>query len=213
MSAFNGRRLPVYLVLDVSGSMTGEPIEAVRQGVKALLSDLRADPQALETAYLAVITFGSEAIQHSPLTELTAFQEPVLSACGTTAFGAALTVLRKSIEDEVKRSSETVKGDWRPLIFLMTDGCPTDLWQGPAAKLREAKVGNLVACAAGPNADVAVLQQITESVVQLNTLQPDQLKAFFKWVSASIKATSQAISGGVGPLNLPAPPAGLTIVP
>ena len=52
-----GRRLPVYLVLDCSGSMSGEPIEAVCQGVKALVADLRTDPQALETAYLSVITF------------------------------------------------------------------------------------------------------------------------------------------------------------
>ena len=51
------RRLPVYLLLDCSGSMMGEPIEAVRQGVKALLSELKGDPQALETAYLSVITF------------------------------------------------------------------------------------------------------------------------------------------------------------
>lgn len=57
------RRLPVYLLLDCSGSMFGEPIEAVRQGLKALLSELRGDPMALETAYLSVITFESIANQ------------------------------------------------------------------------------------------------------------------------------------------------------
>ncbi len=56
MSEFS-RRLPVYLLLDVSGSMQGDPIEAVRHGVRALISELRGDPQALETAYLSVITF------------------------------------------------------------------------------------------------------------------------------------------------------------
>ena len=70
------RRLPVYLLLDCSGSMMGEPIEAVRQGVKALLSELKGDPQALETAYLSVITFDSSARQVIPLTELMQFQEP-----------------------------------------------------------------------------------------------------------------------------------------
>ena len=55
------RRLPVYLVLDVSGSMSGEPIEAVRMGLKQLLSDLQDNPQALETVWLSVITFGSSA--------------------------------------------------------------------------------------------------------------------------------------------------------
>ena len=63
MPAASARRLPIYLLLDCSGSMTGEPIEATRQGVRALLSDLRSDPQALETAYLSVITFASSAQQ------------------------------------------------------------------------------------------------------------------------------------------------------
>ena len=63
------RRLPVYLVLDVSGSMMGEPIEAVRNGMQILASTLRTDPYALETAYLSVITFDGEARQVAPLTE------------------------------------------------------------------------------------------------------------------------------------------------
>src|SRR5271157_971523 len=126
MSEFVGRRLPVYLVLDVSGSMTGEPIEAVRQGVKALLADLRGDPQALETAYLSVITFSNGAQQVCPLTELTTFTEPQLVASGSTALGEALKLLGQCVDREVRRSTPTQKGDWKPLIFLMTDGQPTD---------------------------------------------------------------------------------------
>ena len=75
MSEFS-RRLPVYLLLDVSGSMAGDPIEAVKHGVRALISELRGDPQALETAYLSVITFNSSARQVTPLTELMLFKEP-----------------------------------------------------------------------------------------------------------------------------------------
>ena len=55
------RRLPVYLLLDCSGSMVGEPIEAVKNGVKHLLEELKGSPQALETAYISVITFDSTA--------------------------------------------------------------------------------------------------------------------------------------------------------
>ena len=80
-----GRRLPVYLLLDCSGSMSGDPIEAVRQGVRMLVSDLRGNPQALETAFLSVITFGSSAQQVCPLTELMSFQEPNLEASGSTS--------------------------------------------------------------------------------------------------------------------------------
>src|SRR5690348_14856710 len=113
------RRLPVYLLLDTSGSMAGEPIESVRQGVKELVADLRGDPQALETAYLSVITFGSSAQQVCPLTELLSFQEPTLNAAGSTPLGEALSLLDKCIDNEVRKSTPTQKGDWKPLVFLM----------------------------------------------------------------------------------------------
>lgn len=79
------RRLPVYLLLDISGSMHGEPIEAVRSGLSLLVTELRKNPYALETAYLSVITFGSDAKQIVPLTEFPAFQQPILEAKGLTA--------------------------------------------------------------------------------------------------------------------------------
>ena len=107
--------------------MSGDPIESVRQGVHQLLTDLRTDPQALETAYLSVITFASDAQQVCPLTELMRFHEPPLEASGSTSLGAALRLLEQSIDREVRKSTATQKGDWKPLIFLMTDGHQTIL--------------------------------------------------------------------------------------
>ena len=209
------RRLPVYLLIDTSGSMMGEPIEAVRQGLRALVADLKGDPQALETAYLSVITFSSSAQQVCPLTELMSFQEPNLDASGATAMGEALKVLEQCLDNEVRRASPTQKGDWRPLIFLMTDGQATDNWESAADRIKAKKVGNIIACAAGTGADSSALKRITEIVVELQDLQPDALKAFFKWVSSSIKTTSQEVAQITpgAPMNLPPPPPQITIVP
>jgi uncharacterized protein YegL len=210
------RRLPVYLLLDCSGSMLGEPIEAVRQGVRMLVSDLRGNPQALETAYLSVITFGSSAQQVCPLTELMSFQEPNLEAAGSTSLGSALKLLEHCLDNDVRKSSPTQKGDWKPLVFLMTDGQPTDNWEMAADSIKKRKLGNIIACAAGSGADSQLLKRVTEVVVEIHNLQPDSLKAFFKWVSSSIKTTSQSVAqvtADAAPINLPPPPPQIQIVP
>lgn len=210
----NLRRLPVYLVLDCSGSMSGEPIEAVRQGVRALISDLSGDPQAIETAYISVITFNSSAQQICPLTELLMFKPPVINASGATALGEALKLLKVCIDKEVKKTTGQQKGDWKPLVFIMTDGMPTDRWEPLADDIKLANVGNIIACAAGAGADSSILKRITETVVELNTLQPDSLKAFFKWVTASIKTTSRGVSqSGKVAIELPPPPPQIQIIP
>lgn len=210
------RRLPVYLVLDTSGSMSGEPIEAVKNGVQVLVSTLRQDPYALETACLSVITFDSSAQQLVPLTELGSFQQPNIKATGTTALGDALKLLGQRIDAEVIKSTSDVKGDWKPLVFLMTDGNPTDDWQKGLNDFKKVKAGMVVACAAGPNADVSILKQITEVVVQLDTADSATIKAFFKWVSASVSSGSQKIETGLNEMaglkDLPPPPPEVNLV-
>lgn len=210
------RRLPVYLLLDTSGSMHGEPIEAVKNGVQVLISTLRQDPYALETAYLSIITFDSSARQIIPLTELSAFQMPEIQASGCTALGEALTVLAQKTDSEVTKTTLEQKGDWKPLVFLMTDGEPTDSLQKGLDEFKKRKFGMVVACAAGQGANTNTLKQITEIVVQLDTADSATIKAFFKWVSASVSTGSQKVetSGneitGVG--ELPPPPPEVNIV-
>ena len=211
------RRLPVYLLLDTSGSMYGEPIEAVKNGVQVLVSTLRSDPYALETAYLSIITFNSTAQQLTPLTELANFQQPEIEASGCTSLGAALSLLAQKVDQEVTKTTPEVKGDWKPLVFIMTDGVPTDdITQGLAA-FKNCKFGMVVACAAGKGADQNVLKKITESVVSLDTADSATIKSFFKWVSASISTSSMKVEEGGrdigGTLNvLPPPPPEVNIV-
>ena len=196
------RRLPVYLLLDCSGSMSGEPIEAVKQGIKALLTELKGDPQALETACLSVITFNSTARQISPLTELMLFKEPELTAGGAPALGGALHVLADCIRTEVRTSTATQKGDWKPLVFLLTDGAPTDNLDEGIEALKSA------------NANTNTLRKITNNVLMMNNLTAGDLAAFFAWVSGSIKASSKSIDAKPGEaIQLPPPPQGFVIVP
>ena len=210
------RRLPVYLLLDTSGSMTGEPIEAVKNGVQMMVHSLRQNPQAIETAFVSIITFDSEAKQLIPLTDLASFQTVDLKAAGTTALGAALSLLADKLENEVTKTTLEQKGDWKPIVFIMTDGVPTDDWQAGFQKLKAVKKGLIVGCAAGNNADDKVLKEIADQVVRLSNTYADSIGKFFQWVSASIATTSTKVEETGIDLTkkdqLPPPPSELVIV-
>ncbi|MBO9690263.1 VWA domain-containing protein [Chryseobacterium sp.] len=210
------RRLPVYLLLDTSGSMTGEPIEAVKNGVQMMLHSLRQNPQAIETAYVSIITFDSQANQIIPLTDLASFQMLDLKASGTTSLGAALSLLADKMQSEIIKTTTEQKGDWKPLTFIMTDGIPTDNWQTGYQKLKSVNKGLIVGCAAGQGADDAVLKQITEATVRLDNADSESISKFFQWVTASISTTSTKVeTTGVelaGIDQLPPPPSELVIV-
>ena len=210
------RRLPVYLLLDTSGSMTGEPIEAVKNGVQMMIHSLRQNPQAIETAFVSIITFDSDAKQLIPLTDLASFQTVDLKAAGTTALGAALSLLADKLENEVTKTTLEQKGDWKPIVFIMTDGVPTDDWQAGFQKLKAVKKGLIVGCAAGNNANDKVLKEIADQVVRLSNTDADSIGKFFQWVSASIATTSTKVEETGIDLTkkdqLPPPPSELVIV-
>jgi uncharacterized protein YegL len=190
------RRLPVYLLLDCSGSMAGEPVAAMQMGLRALLGDLRNDPQALETVWLSVIAFASEADQLLPLTEVSAFQPPELHASGSTALGEALELLAARIRAEVRKTAPSQKGDWKPLAFILTDGEPTDDWQRAAEDLRLGGLATVIACGAGPEVNDETLRRLGDKVVRLKDTRPGTLGSFMKWVSASVTTTSQTLGTG-----------------
>lgn len=210
------RRLPVYLLLDTSGSMSGEPIEAVKNGVQIMISSLRQNPQAIETAFLSVITFDSKAQQIIPLTDLASFQMVDIKATGVTALGEALKLVAHKIDTEVQKTTTEQKGDWKPLVFIMTDGIPTDDWQSGLNEFKRTKVAFTVACAAGSGADANILKQITDNVVSLDTADSASIGKFFQWVTASIGVSSTKVEDSgkevTGLNELPPPPSELNIV-
>jgi uncharacterized protein YegL len=201
------RRLPVYLLLDCSGSMAGEPIAAMEMGLKALLTDLRNDPQALETVSLSVITFASAAEQIVQLTPVEAFHPPELQAGGVTALGEAIELLAERIRREVRVTGHNRKGDWKPLVFILTDGEPTDEWTAAMEDFRLRGLATIVACGAGPEVNEDTLKRLGDKIVRLKDAQPGTLGAFMKWVSSSVTATSHVLGANAGATDrLPAPP-------
>lgn len=210
------RKLPVYLLLDTSGSMHGEPIESVRTGVQTLVSTLKQDPHALETAYLSVITFSEKANQVVPLTEISLFTPPAFEARGVTSMGAALELLAERISVEVSKTTMEIKGDWKPIVFLMTDGESTDDLTNGIAAIKAVKIGTFIACAAGSNANTTQLKKITNDVLSLDTTDRVTIQKFFKWVTDSVTTTSKKIdlqkNESSSLSEFPAPPPEVNVV-
>lgn len=209
------RRLPVYLLIDTSGSMKGEPIEAVNAGLQTLVSSLRRDPQALETAHLSIITFDRVAKLVLPLTPVAEMQLPLIETpdSGPTMTGAALELLCQRVDVEVRTQSTDVKRDWKPLLFIMTDGAPNDSqkYNEMVPECKKRKFAAITACAAGMKAKIDALRDLATSIVSLDTCDGATFAQFFTWVSASISSGAQSV-GVSSQLVLPPPPDAISIV-
>lgn len=190
------RRLPIYFLVDVSESMVGDPIRQVQDGMRMIIQELRTDPYALETAFVSVIAFAGKAKTISPLTELYKFYPPTFPIGGGTSLGSALNFLMDSMDKELVKTTLEQKGDWKPIIFLFTDGTPTDNTSAAFARWNQKyrRSANIVAISIGDNADTQLLGQISDNVLRLNKTDELSFKSFFKWVTASIKATSVSVT-------------------
>ena len=190
------RRLPIYFLVDVSESMVGTPIEQVQEGMRTIIQNLRVDPYALETVFVSIIAFAGKAKQLSPLTELYKFYPPTFPIGGGTSLGVALDALMTDLDTSIQKTTMEQKGDWKPIIFLFTDGNPTADYQAAFHRWNEKyrKHCSLIAISLGDNLNVSILAQITKDVLLLKDTDQESLSKFFKWVTASIQTTSMSVN-------------------
>lgn len=209
------RRLITYLLLDTSGSMRGEAIEAVNSGLRALLASLRSNPYALDSVHLSITTFDSRIQEVMPLTAVADVMLPEI-ACpesGATFLGAGLEHICERVRQDVRKSSDSEKGDWKPMLVILTDGKPTDTlaYSEVIEKVKACDFASIVACAAGPKADPATLKRLTVNVVSLDTMDAASFAKFFEWVSVTFAKDSQSRGAGAQ-IELPPPPSELNVV-
>ena len=195
--------------------MRGEPIESVKVGLEAMVSSLRQDPFALESVCISIITFDREVRQILPLTPLDELQLPEITTpeSGPTHTGQALKLLCERVDAEVLRSTPEQKGDWMPLLFLITDGKPSDsqLYKEMIPEVKKRRFAAVVACAAGMSAKTEPLKELTNEVYALDTIDSAGFRKFFKWVSDSIGVGNRSI-GATEDLVLPPPPAEVNVI-
>lgn len=199
------RRLPVFFVLDCSESMVGENLKKMQDGLQAIVRTLRTDPQALETVYISVIAFAGIARTIAPLIEVVSFYTPKLPLGGGTSLGTALDTLMDEIDKSVIKTTAERKGDWKPIVYLFTDGHPTDNPNPSIDRWRAqyARKVTLIAIGLGLSADFTALKRLSDDVLLFEDAEDGDFKKFINWVTASVVAQSKSVGEGTQGNALP----------
>lgn len=208
-------RCPCVLVLDTSGSMAGEPIDQLNRGVETLVNELCRDGLASKRVEIAVVTFGSEVQLASDFTPPAAFHPPHFHAGGATPMGEAVVRACEVVEARKAEYRQAGVQYYRPFVFLITDGEPTDTdsphWKNAVRCVHEGEAAKqlLFFGVAVNNANQRTLDTLcppNRHSVKLNGLHFSEM---FRWLSSSLKGVSSSTPGAQ--LQLPSPGAWTSI--
>lgn len=190
------------LLLDVSGSMRGAPIRELNDGLTTFKNELMADELAAKRVEVGIVTFG-------PVTVVNEFQlakdfyPPTLSSSGDTPMGAAILKGLELLRERKDTYRQHGLGLFRPWVFLITDGAPTDAWDAAAGQVREGEASKSLAFFAigVEGANMEILAQIAvRAPVKLRGLD---FRSLFQWLSSSMKSVSRSTPGTEVPLPPP----------
>ena len=190
-------RCACVLVLDTSSSMDGGPIEALNAGVSQFIREVQTDEIASQCLELGVVTFGGQAVVQMPLTpvqHLLAMQP--LIASGNTPMGQGAMLALAMLEARKREYKRHGVSYYQPWMVLMSDGEPTDAWQGPAQGAHSlSSAGKLVVLpvGVGKSANLGALGQFSSRPAV--ALQGLKFREFFRWLSASMSRVSVSTPG------------------
>jgi uncharacterized protein YegL len=204
-------RCPVVLLVDTSGSMMGEPINELNAGLIQFKDELMADSMAVKRAEIAIVSFGPVKVE-TDFQTADIFSPPTLRADGHTPMGEAIELSINMIKQRKELYKQNGISYYRPWIFLITDGAPTDSWNRAAAMVHEGESSrSFMFFAVGvENANIEILSQI--SVRTPLKLKELRFRDLFSWLSNSLASISRSNPGDQVPLKNPAAPDGWAIV-
>lgn len=206
-------RCPCLLLLDTSGSMRGQPIAELNAGLLEFKNELTADAMASQRVEVGIITFGPVKVE-SEFQTPDVWIPPTLRAGGETPMGAAIEEGLKMLEARKKVYKQSGLAYYRPWIFLITDGGPTDEWKNAAALVRagdsnEKKAFSFFAVGV-ENAKIDILRQI--SAREPLKLKGLRFRDLFSWLSSSLGMVSRSKPSDAVQLNNPVTPNGWATV-